>query len=521
MKTKINIFVSKLPVKIFAILLLLVVASCGEDFLDLQNQNQITADKFYQTPQDFHLAVNTLYRRANTIKDVFLQNSRGDDMVLTDGAFENQINFASFLNSATSGDSDGLYSGLYNLIYRANNILFYIENDNVDWTGYEDQKSTLTAEAYFFRGLAYFYLAHSFGWVPIVTAPAQSEEEFSPAKAETIGEVYDQAIADLKLAKAGLPEEPADPGRVTIGSATGFLGKTYLYRASYLDENEYYALAATEFEELMDMGYGLVDDYEDNFTFKNENNQESLFELQYLFNPSLRTPTQDRIFNSVPGIGYEIYLRPSEWCLNEMGMEKTIDGLYDQRFIQTAYFNGDSCFGVPYNQLGDGLYVEGGVMVGGAPDGSSSTEGGWWKKYLNVHLPYETNPGEGDNNERVLRYADILLMYAEAKVMSGPSLTEAIAAVKEVRDRANLPEKTYTNAEDLMAEIRHQRVMELTYENYHYFDLIRWGLMGEAFQDHGTDAQKLNYDPVKHKYFPLPLSEIINNKNLEQNEAWQ
>jgi hypothetical protein len=522
MKTNINRFINKFLGAIFVILLLV---SCNKDFLDLKNPNDITAESFFKTPEDFQMGVNTLYRSAGSIKQYFIQNSRGGDSKLTTGAFNEQITYANFLNSATSGHSDGLYGGLYTMIYRSNTIIEKLETSEVDWTGKEDLKASVAAECYFFRGLAYFYLAHSFGQVPIVTKPPVTEEDFNPAKAKTIDEVYEQAIADLKLAKAGLPEEQNDPGRATKGAAAGFLGKTYLYRAGYLNENTNYALAATEFKEVMDMGiYGLMDKYEDNFTSEKENNKESLFELQYKYDAALGTPTQDRQFNSLPGIGFEIFLRPSDWLMNEMAKEKTKNDNYDPRYLQSVYFNdGLPLFGVPYNQLGDGLSVQGGTMVGGAPDGSSDPNGGWWRKYLNVYLPYEPNIGKGgENNERILRYADILLMYAEAKAMGTPSdLTDAIAAVKEVRDRANLPDKNFASAEALMQEIRHQRAIEFAYENTFYFDLIRWNLLGEYIQDHGTESQKLNYNPVKHKYFPIPNDEIINNKNLEQNEGWK
>lgn len=518
MKTRINKLTFKLPIVIF----LLSLVSCGEDFLDLKNPNDITAETFFETPNDFQMAANTLYPSAGAIRQYFLQNSRAGDSEITTGAFAEQVTYSNFLNGATSGHSDGLYEGLFYMVYRANNILERM--DDIDWTDNEDKKVSISGEAYFFRGLAYFYLAHSFGLVPIVTKVAVSAEEFNPSKASTVGEVYDQAIADLTQAKANLPEEQDDPGRVTKGAATGFLGKTYLFRASYLSENSNYALAAAEFKEVIDMGlYRLVTDYEDNFTSKNETNEESLFELQYKYAPGLGVQEQSRQFNSVPGIGYEIFLRPSAWLMGVMSQEKTTTDDYDPRYLQSVYFNdGLPLFGVPYNQLGDGLSVEGGGMVGGAPDGSSSTEGGWWRKYLNVHEPYEPAIGRGgDNNERILRYADILLMYAEAEVMAGGSLTDAAAAVQEVRDRANLPVKTYPNGNALMQEIIHQRVVEFAYENMLYFDLIRWNLLGDYIQDHGTDAQKENYDPVKHKYFPIPYSEIINNTNVEQNDPWK
>lgn len=503
------------------IVLLLGSLSCKKDFLERRNPNEITAGSFFETPGQVQQAVNTLYPAMSSVRGVFEQNARGGDAVLTSGAFDVQIVYFNFESTPESGDTDGLWEGIYGMIYRANTILANI--DRADWSGEEELKESLIAETHFFRGVGYFYLAHMYGQVPIVTKPAETAEEFNPEKASSPDEVYEQAIADLKVAKAGLPAEQEDVGRATKGAATGFLGKTYLYRAGYLGQDEYKAMAAAEFKEVMDMGiYGLVDTYEDNFTAVNENNEESIFEIQYSYNGGIGTPTQDRVFNSVPGISFEIYLRPSPWLMQTMGAEKTTGGQFDPRYLQTVYFHGGlPLFGVPYNELGDGITCDGGTGVGGAPDGSSSTEGGWWRKYLNVNYSCEpaiTEDRGSENNERIMRYSDILLMYAEAVAEADPAA--ANAALREVRDRANLPVRTFAGAA-LMEEIMHQRVMEFTYENTYYFDLIRWGLLGEALEDHGTETQLENYDPIKHKYFPIPTSEINNNTNLEQNDPWK
>ncbi|MFH5834042.1 RagB/SusD family nutrient uptake outer membrane protein [Halalkalibaculum sp. DA384] len=514
--------------KVLVLTVLVFVASgCGEDFLDLENPNEITAGTFFQTPEEMQQSVNTLYPVMDGLRETFGQNARGIDMQLTDGAFEGQVNYANFRTTPESGTSAGYWEASYTIIFRANTILDNM--DNVDWTGNESMRELLTAEAHFFRGVSYFHLAHMYGQVPIVTKPAETDEEFNPPKAESIGAVYDQAISDLQAAKQVLPETRSTAAKVTKGTATGFLGKTYLYRASYLEEPDNYSLAASEFKEVIDSGnYSLVDNYEDNFTAVNENNSESLYEIQYKFNTSPSTPTQGRPFNSVPGIGFEIFLRPSDWVMQKMAEERTVDGDFDPRYLQTIYFHeGLPLFSVPYNELGSGIDCQGGQGVGGAPDGSSTTEGGWWRKYLNVNLgcPPQLTGGEAENNERVLRYADILLMYAEAVTIDAGSVTqEAVQAVQEVRDRANLATKTmgdYANADELMEEIKHQRVMEFTYENMYYFDLIRWGDMEEALQQHGSPTQVSSYDPVKHKYFPIPTSEVVNNSNLEQNDPWK
>ena len=516
-----TIIKSTYKIALTVMLIGLAAIGCKKDFLDRKNPNEITAGTFFETPYQVQQAVNTLYPAINSVRSIFEQNSRGGDATLTSGAFDVQVAYFNFQSTPESGDTDGLWENIYSMIYRANTILANL--DRADWSEDAELKERLRAETLFFRGVGYFYLAHMFGQVPIITSLPETEEDYNPSKASSPDEVYDQAIADLTEAKNGLPAEQEDVGRATKGAATAFLGKTYLYRAGYLGQDEYKAKAAAEFREVMDLGiYDLVEKYEDNFTDANENNEESIFEIQYGYNGGLGTPTQDRTFNMVPGISFEIFLRPSQWVMQTMATEKTIDGEYDPRYLQTIYFDGGlPLFGVPYDELGDGISCNGGVGAGGAPDGSSSKDGGWWRKYLNVNYSCEpaiTTERGSENNERLMRYADVLLMYAEAVADTDPAA--ANAAIKQIRDRANLPVKAFSGAE-IMEEIKHQRILEFTYENMHYFDLIRWGLLGDALQDHGTAPQIQNYDPVKHKYFPIPTSEINNNTNLEQNDAWK
>lgn len=514
--------------KIFALsVIFLISAGCGDDFLNLTNPNEITAGSFFNNPDEMQQSVNTLYPLMAEARNTFVQNSRGIDAVLTDGAFEGQVNYANFGTTPESGTSDQYWFGMYTMIFRANTVLANMEN--VDFSGQEALRDLFTAEARFFRGYGYFKLAHLYGRVPIVTTIAENDEDFNPPKAESISAVYDQAIADLQAAKEALPETRENAAQVNKWTATGFLGKAYLYRATYLNETNNYSLASSEFSEVIDSGrFSLVEDYVDNFTAANENNSESIYEVQLLFNNSPETPTQSRPFNSVPGIGFEIFLRPSPWLMQEMAQEKTVTDEFDERYLETVYFDGGlPLFGVPYNELGGGIRCEGGQGVGGDPSGNSTTEGGWWRKYLNVDLncPPDLTGSAPENNERVLRYADILLMYAEARVGETNSVDQsAVNAVQEVRNRANLVTKTaddYGSVEELMEEIKHQRVMEFTYENMYYFDLIRWGDLGDALQQHGTTTQVQNYDPVKHKYYPIPPAEILANSNLEQNEPWQ
>ena len=504
---------------LIAAILLTPASSCKKHFLDLQDPNNIIADEFFKTSQEVEQAVNTLYGAANGTRENFIQNTRADDSRFIADRFASLSVYNYYNNTPQTGITDPLWDNLYTMVYRANLVLANI--DKVDWTDNENKKKILEGEAYFFRGFAYFNLAYMFGLVPIVIKPAETEEEKNPAKAASIGAVYDQAIADLQQAKANLPAEQEDQGRITKGAATGFLGKTYLYRAGYLNEDANYALAANEFKEVIDMDiYHLLENYADNFTVVHENNEESLFEIEYLFNAAIETPTQNRPSHSVPGIASEIYTRPSDWLMTEMAMEKTVDNKFDQRYLETVYFSGGlPLFGVPYDDMGEGIFCENGQGQGSG-DGTP-TPSGYWRKYLPVNRSCFIADGQDDNNERVMRYADILLMYAEAIVKSGGSLSEAQDAVSEIRERAKLPVRTFNTSDDMMKEIMHQRVMEFSYENMRYFDMIRWGIVQQAYTEHGFPEQAANYDPVKDKYFPIPVSEINNNKNIDQNEPWK
>ncbi|MGI9545155.1 MAG: RagB/SusD family nutrient uptake outer membrane protein [Cyclobacteriaceae bacterium] len=582
--------------KIIVAIFLLVVSGCDEDFLDLTDPNAITTGSFWSSPADVESAIVTLYPTFNSLWDGAPESSnlRSDAVALAAVDFAQFNQFYTFVNTPVNGVSDGFWFDAYTLIFRVNTILQ--EMENIEFTD-AAQKDLLTAEALFFRGAAYFRLAHLYGQVPIVLQPAETEDEFNNPKAESIGAVWDQAIADLQTAKNGLPLDQDLEGAVTKGAAMGFLGKLYLYRAGYLGDNSYYALAASEFKEIIDLGkYGLVADWMDNFLSGNENNEESLYEAQYDVFSGSYDATQPRPGNaSVPGISGEIVSKPSEWIFDEMTKEMTIDNEMDVRLLNTLYFEGGlSLFGVAFADLGDGLVCGSGDGGGGnseldcweedltGEDGfwttaieelvpgaeivevilfgcwdpvaetefenigvrvdqgcriifnnwteevigngcEASNDGGsfpgWFRKYLPVDLACYLD-GPAVNNERILRFADILLMYAEALVMSGGSLTDAADAVNQVRQRVNLPVMTFANGTELMTEIEHQRVMEFVMEGTRYFDLIRWGTLVETLNAHGFPDGASNIDFEKHKYFPIPLGEVNSNELLDQNPLW-
>lgn len=597
---------------LYIVLVLFSVYSCDEAKLDIADPNAITSGNFWSRPEDVQLALNTLYPTFNGLMDGAntASNLRSDAIVLAATDFAPLAQYALFTNGADNGQSDDFWGSAYGLIFSANTILQEIEN--VPFSD-ESLKSQYIAEASFFRGAAYFRLAHLYGDAPIVTIPAVSASDFDRPKSSA-QEVWDQAIADLIVARDGLPSVSEMTGRVNSWVATGFLGKAYLYRAGYLNEDSYFALAAAEFKKIIDSGsYGLIDNWVENFlggTF--ENNLESLYEAQYDILGSEYGATQSRPFDSsAPGISAEIINKPSEWILNEMSRELDLDGELDVRLLNTLYWlDGLPLFGTPFSDLGNGIECGGGggpsvecsdfedisgedewinseiipnlAQVGATPpegeelvsvffsecllngtwvgenfrltyssgctisygyddptgsftamgntcvDVAASSDGGnldgFFRKYVNVDLACE-DANNATNNERILRYADILLMYAEAVVMSNGDLQEAINAVNAVRERANLATGVDANgntldASNLMAEIEHQRVMEFVLEGQRYYDLIRWGRLKSTLEASGFPDAASNVDEMKHKYFPIPLDEINANALIEQNPLW-
>jgi hypothetical protein len=580
----------------------IAILGCSEDFLSLTDPNSITSDAFWASPADAEAAVVTLYPTFNTLWDGAPEasNLRSDAVKLAAPDFASLNQFFTFVNTPINGVSDGFWFEAYTLIFRVNTILK--EMEGIEFTDAE-QKDQISAEAKFFRGAAYFRLAHLYGQVPVVLEPAETEDQFNNPIAATTEAVWDQAITDLEAAKAGLAVDGDAPGRITKGSAMGMLGKLYLYRAGYLGDNSFYSKAATELQAIKDLGkYALVSNWIENFTTGNENNEESLIEAQYDIFSGAYDASQPRPGNaSVPGISGEIVTKPSEWIFEEMSDEKTIDDAMDTRLLNTLYFNGGSTlFGVSFADLGDRLECGSGdgggddgggldcweddvtgedgfwvaavedavpgaviteVIIGGCWDPVAETEyenvfvtidqgcrlifdnweeellgngcessndggsfEGWFRKYLPVDYAC-FNDGPALNNERILRYADVLLMHAEAVVMSGGSLADAIADVDAIRTRANLPTGVNQNgdaltANNIMAEIEHQRVMEFTLEGSRYYDLIRWDKLASTLSAHGFPDGGSRVE-AKHKYFPIPLGEINANEMLDQSPAWQ
>jgi hypothetical protein len=492
------------------------VGSCKKSTLELENPNQITTPTFWKTETDVQSAFAATYGLLRDVdggfygvRGVELGNGRGDDFVIRNDVAD-LYKLATFTNTSDNGVPNQLWNVSYRAIFRSNQILENIGKVGLD----EATTKAYVAEAKFLRGLNYFILAMNFGDVPIILTAPQSTVDYFKAKSPE-ADVWKQVITDLSEASTGLPQSypAAWIGRATKGAALGYLGKAYLYTKDY-------ANAEATLKQVTTMGYQLMPNYGDNFIQTKENNVESVFEIQ-LGDVGGTNPWAGENAAQALGVTTAQELAPSEvqgWfevsptdkLFNEFQKEKTASGELDPRMYATLAWNyvGSTFYNKPFSAFK-------------LTFGYSSLI----KKYQNYMQNDEITGASGasnntsSNNERALRYADVLLMLAESVTMQGRPV-DAYPYLKQIRDRAQLAQLTagYDQSQ-MMAEIRHQRMIEFARENQRFYDLKRWGLLAQEI----TNSDKVGkqfFIPGKHEYFPIPQNEINTNQLITQNAGW-
>ena len=405
---------------VFVLANIVIVVSCkrDEELLEIDNPNRATPDTFYQSERDALLGLTSVYAtwQATNLAQRFY--FFGNDMPSDESIGTNnlQATLAQMLNYTWDANNQviaGMWDAYYTGAGRANRIITQVPEIEMD----EALKTRILAEAQFLRATFYFDLVNKWGNVPLITEPPVASIEQPRASAE---EVYSLVIEDLKFAKANLPTKEeygsGDLGRATRGAATGYLGKVYLYR-------EQWAEAEAEFMEIIDGTHGtyeLVDNYRWNGIGEEqvpeaENNAESLFEVQF----------QDGLgnqWNTDNAGGGESTFRGVEYAFASFNNVRPKQAfadrfeLGDPRYEQTFYDDSVRWFRGVYTREAYGDLIA-------------------WRKYHNYDIRDDSNQSSGINF-RLMRYADVLLMAAEAKLNNGKSLDEVLALVNQVRARA-------------------------------------------------------------------------------------
>lgn len=437
----------------------------------------------------------------------------------------------------------GYYRAQWQGIQRANLAIDEIPTTRIETEGDEAEKQAkyrdrYLGEAYFLRGFYYFRLARMFGGMPLIDYVIKSSNQWAQTRS-TMDETLNFAIKDFKRAENLLWKKDEysneELGRATKGAAQAMLLKANLYRADYLrnagnetEAQKYFAEAAKWGKEVIQSRqYSLWPNYLDNFRLANENGRESVFEIQYTeeatsdyggegYTRGTMTTILQRSRSSAFGEAGWGYDRPTQNLYNEYEAG-------DARRDETILVPTDEQIETPAQEIycGDRMLNRKYAMY------NDGTNGGIYKLAHATRSP---------KNNIQIRYADVLLMYAEACCESG-DLPSAKTALKEVRDRAGLSQFPYTaviqgqtvtfndNQEDLRKAIRHERRVELAMEGHRWFDLTRWGIAKETMDTYMAgeteEAKELygTFQKGKHELFPIPSKEI-DLSGIEQNPNW-
>ena len=489
------------PVRIFLVAIVFLVGC--EDFLDERMQGIYTSSTFFQTDDHAILALTAAYQPmafTGIRNPLWVFGDVASDDAIKGGipGDQSEIEFIEkFTYTRDNGFLEHIWRRYYEGISRSNDVIHRL-GPAVS----EEVKERVTAEARFLRAYYYFHLVNIFGEIPLKTEPALTADDLH-VPVSSVAAVYDQIETDLKHAAGILPESVGGQhGRATKGAALGLLAKTYLFL-------EKYELALDAVNELEQLGiYNLMPIYSHNFMTDFQNNSESVFEIQHL---NGQDPFQGNVLNQwfapQPENGY-FFNVPTEDFVD--AFEKTDDEIYDPRLDYT-------------------LGREGSTWLNGEEfDPAWSPTGFIQKKQLQPlsEIPSGTK-GDGDLNYVFMRYAEVLLIKAEALNELNRS-GEALEPLNQVRKRAResflhddtldgygqipdglLPDITATDQNQLRGIIRNERRVELGFEFHRFYDLMRYG---RAYAEQKLADTSFDYD--QHRYFPIPQSEVDINQQI-------
>lgn len=474
-----------------AVLLMAVFApSCTKDndFLDKSPNGVLSTTNFYETPADAEAAINASY---TILLDFWVKNIAFEKDIISDDAVKGQgVDLAALTNmdnlnfNATDGVNQALWSVYYKGVYLANLVLDYVPSIEMEAA----KKDRILGEAHFLRAYYYYNLTIRWGGVPLMKTTIDAEK--TPQKA-TREETWAFIVENLEKATTLLPwkneYDAANIGRADKGAAYALMGNAYLFQEEWQN-------AFDAYQEVINSGiYSLESDFGNIFKPEYDNGSEVVFETQakggeFAYGNGFNFWVRPRNGSTIFGLGFCL---PTQDLVDEFE-----EG--DSRLRYTVIREGD----IISDEISDIPF-----QAAWAPETGMNCG-----KYV-VGVPVGSNAERHEQNQKNIRYAEVLLSYAEAAFRTG-NIGEALDKINMVRERARggnisiLPD--VTASDDVFAAIVHERRVELALEGKRYFDLVRWGL---------AEAQlgELGYQPARMGLYPIPQSELDVNPNLEQN----
>lgn len=475
---------------IIIIITLLVALSSCKKFLDLRPESQISTENFFQNGNDFQTALNGVY---GTFRGLFsssnilylgeLTTDNAEIQWFSPSVDEMQLDQNNV--TPTNYYVSAVWRTCLTTISRCNTILSRIDNVDFDIT----TKNRIKGETKFLRAYSYFYMVQLFGNVPITAEEFKSPEQISSAdlSLKTKDKVYEVIVNDLTSADSLLsPTLNADKTKASQATVKTLLGKVYLTMHAY-DK------AAAKLKEVIDLNqYSLVANYKSLFTNGNNNLSESIFEIEYVSGQNL-------------GNNYSWFFTPANNSMaifpnNQQGAGRIVPTLD----MMNAYETGDLRKSASVN---DSVLLINGQKA--------------YNRYGLKFVDFKAiNITDGSVTFTVLRYADVLLMYAEA-LNELNQTSNAFQYINAVRARAGLPDLSASLSQDsLRLAIEKERRVEFLDEGQRWFDLVRTGraktVMNAFYANYGLSFKLDDYELL----FPIPQNEVDLNPAVKQNPGY-
>ncbi|NHE57096.1 RagB/SusD family nutrient uptake outer membrane protein [Cyclobacterium plantarum] len=496
--------------------------SCSEDYLERGSLTQLAEGNFWQNEQDALLGINGIYEvlqdrvlysgNLNGIAGLPQHDSFADNS-FNNYKFEGPGNFVEGRADPSYGFFNSFWTALYRGIGRANNALVNIRNipnENIN----QANKEALIGQVRFLRALFYFHLAVYFEDVPLIEEFQTLEESYVPKN--NYSEIQTFINQELRDAAEVLPESYPETqfGYATKGAALSLLTRFELYNKNY---EEVVRLTS----EIMGLGYSLHPDYGQLFTENAEQSPEIVFSVRFIQDQSNNGETFSSTYLGIPKVNVQPMPNMVDAYLATDGLPISESPLYDPTDRRA---NRDP-------RLGHSVYFEGDIFLlylNRPFRGNTATRFGL-KKYVRNDVSAEgINPGApGGQDFYVIRYADVLLMRAEALAETG-QLAEVYDLLDQIRIRAGMPTVTEVNGTgltpgELLDLVKLERRVELAFEGLRFFDVKRWAEVEEAYARAAADPvgpYNPEYRGRRSEVFALPLSELDANPNLVQNPLW-
>ena len=462
----------------------MTIGSC-ENFLDVQPRYVQDAENYFNQPSDYEMALTAAYDLLQTsyltqwIGEIASGNAIAGGESVTDTEGLHQIE--GMTHNAVNNELRSIFRWNYSGIARVNYMMEF--QDKIDFPG----KNGILGQARFLRAYYYFELTKYFGDVPLVIDQRLGADQVTKLDRSPRSLVYAQIESDLRFASSTLPWSNPEKGRVDKGAALALLGKVQLYQGKHAE-------AVISLDSVINFGgYALVADYDTLWFAANENNSETVFDIEY---------------SGLEGGGYGCMV-----CL-EGNAAAGFNGI--RQYVGPFYSDGNS-YNLPTQDLYDAFdstdirrdatILDLDAFIAAQPNASSISYaiggGGHTGFYNNKYIKRQAELGLPDNdltsplNYKVIRYADVLLMAAEANVQEGND-GQALSYVNSVRARVNMPARV-SGGSALLADIFTERRLELSGEGLHFWDLLRSGQAAQSIT---------NFQVGKHEIFPIPQVEI-------------